>query len=441
LNAYEDALYSLSSEPERSYSIFIFIIETLTQNFDDYIVEWTDVLPEIRTQLDEVLHEINEDLSSKIKEILCSGKHVRLMKRIQAYVTKNIDDSFFDSSNTLSRVPLKKSIIPQAIVNSYNVRSRYSHELKKIDKTRSTSNSRDAEYIELKSGYILSLSGLYRLVRHLLLKFINLEYEKVLSYPDFSWDNSELPGVLQSKIPTDYWINNINELTQKSSKVWFEALLDIFEYRILLKSYNDKKSDNFFGFDTQNGLGIFKYIPDFKYDLKGISEKAFSLIKNANKEDKTKLFNILRLLNHFDSDYRVSLDEYFDISEECSVENIVVSIIIKDDDSWNPESCEDELNKYLKNRKIKIPTLVKIMMFIFLGNKFNQIGQTIKSMYWLSLARDDSGSYPKLQEYLRKSIKNNISISPNIVFSTYLLISDISMSEINKQYSSYYIFK
>ena len=86
LRSYNDALQIISSNIDLSYSLFIYSMEALAQNFDKYETVWDDYNDEMRFELDNTLTNISSEIAENVKKILLKNSHLRIMRRFLKFV-------------------------------------------------------------------------------------------------------------------------------------------------------------------------------------------------------------------------------------------------------------------------------------------------------------------------------------------------------------------
>lgn len=175
LAAYEKALQVLASDPTLSYSLLIFVLEALA-NSDDDEPTWQDLPVDTQNKFDVLLND--DRFSSVDTSGKCDIQHLVLnilkpgaSKRFTEFTIKHIPVDFYDSQNTTAKSPIRYSKIRSSIQNAYSLRSSFAHALVPLTQYL-ISESNIAEEVEEDGKTYLTLRGLFRLIRSVLLEFI-----------------------------------------------------------------------------------------------------------------------------------------------------------------------------------------------------------------------------------------------------------------------------
>jgi len=132
LGAYEAAIKLLDDDINSAYSMLIYCAETLSKRFYTYNPVWDDYPQDQRVALEKCFNGLAPNNIVQIKNILIKDSHLKLTKRFANFLLQYLDESFFlDDAYTLGRA-VKKDEIERALINAYNTRSRYVHNLEPI---------------------------------------------------------------------------------------------------------------------------------------------------------------------------------------------------------------------------------------------------------------------------------------------------------------------
>ena len=130
-STYYSAIKVLFEDMSLSYSMLVYCIEALSSNYDKYFPIWDDYDQEIRVGIESTLLNCDENVISKIKNILIKDKHLKLSKRFVNFVLKNINDEIFCMAD---RRCITYDELENALTNAYGIRSKYAHQLQPIMK-------------------------------------------------------------------------------------------------------------------------------------------------------------------------------------------------------------------------------------------------------------------------------------------------------------------
>lgn len=125
--AYNISISLLNEDVSLAYSVLVYCLESLAQNYDAYTPVWEDYKEDKRKALEKVFKTMNSEDVEKIKQILVKDEHLRLSKRFCLFVENNVGKNFFDYRE--ERRTIGKDEFNIALVNAYNSRSQYVHML------------------------------------------------------------------------------------------------------------------------------------------------------------------------------------------------------------------------------------------------------------------------------------------------------------------------
>lgn len=201
LAAYSSSFKVFNSDISLSYSILVYILETLSANFDNYTTSWNDYDQNTRVKIDRELDKIDVNVAESIRSILTANEHLKLSRRFSEFVFKYVADDYYCA---IDKRQITEDEMRQAVSKAYVFRSKYAHELQPIMKQLSApSISRNSDLFEWQHEVFFTYSGLLRLTRTVLYNFI-------MSRPDIEtekcdWYN-ELPGIMEFELHPNIWL-------------------------------------------------------------------------------------------------------------------------------------------------------------------------------------------------------------------------------------------
>lgn len=177
LTAYERALHVISADPSLSYALLVFVLESLANTSGEYNAVWEDVNSQSISNIDTLLNDsrmssVEDSWKDELRTTLIRDIHPKATSRFSSFTTDNIPTNFFEAKNSTSKHPIRKTRVNQSIFNAYDLRSSFSHELAPLTKYL-IHQSYQAEEIELDGTSYLTLSGLFRITRSILLEYIS----------------------------------------------------------------------------------------------------------------------------------------------------------------------------------------------------------------------------------------------------------------------------
>lgn len=165
--AYNASVRLLSEDISLAYSMLVYCLESLAQSYDSYTPIWDDYKEDKKNALEKVFKTIDEETVEKIKGILVKDEHLKLSKRFQEFVVGHVGDEFFNYREKRKIVGKEEFLV--ALVNAYNIRSKYAHMLKPLMKhLRMSEFSKNADVFEFQHNVYFTYSGLFRVVREVI---------------------------------------------------------------------------------------------------------------------------------------------------------------------------------------------------------------------------------------------------------------------------------
>lgn len=224
LAAYHASFSVFSKDISLSYSILVYALETLSENFDEYTTSWSDYDQNIRKKLDALLDNVEVDVAEEIRSILISNEHLKLSRRFAQFILKHLDDEYYKA---IDKRQGSEDEVKQAVVKAYIFRSKYAHELKPIMKQLMNAGiSASSEIFEFQHEAFFTYSGLLRLVRTVITNFVNSR--NVVEKEDYAWYD-DLPGTLAVELHPNLWLGKNNDFKFKYINRNFEAILYCIE--------------------------------------------------------------------------------------------------------------------------------------------------------------------------------------------------------------------
>ena len=95
LAAYHASFSVFSKDISLSYSILVYALETLSENFDEYTTFWSDYDQNTRKKLDALLDKVEDDVAEEIRNILVTNEHLKLSRRFTQFILKYLDDNYY----------------------------------------------------------------------------------------------------------------------------------------------------------------------------------------------------------------------------------------------------------------------------------------------------------------------------------------------------------
>jgi hypothetical protein len=229
LGVYFDALEAIGTNFDLAYSMYVYLLEALSQSKEGTPAAWDDYEQQVRVRLDEQLAKVEPGVAASIREILVTSSHLRLTKRFVEFVLGHVEDSYFTAQAEQIKKAIPKSYLRRALENLYRTRSGYVHSLKELETAlQFPPHVESADIVPGRDEPYFTFAGLVRLCRHVLLTFLGRQ-ECVEKEPDYPW-RSEIPGRINARLAPQYWIWQDANFTPPQAKARLSGLIEHLVY-------------------------------------------------------------------------------------------------------------------------------------------------------------------------------------------------------------------
>lgn len=389
---FADALEVSDHNIDLAYSLLVFALECLSQTFDGYSPMWEDYPSEVTNVLDPILKNLGDGTAEDIRRALLRDRNLKLQKRFVDFVSAHVQKSFFIEEAPVKRRALRKAELARALKNAYGMRSKYTHQLRPIHELLKTSGFAASEVIPWKHEPYLSLAGLVRLVRHVICSFV--AKQESLEEEDIDW-RSELPGVVHASLAPHFWIWRHDTFRPENATEKLEGFLQQIEAaHISGESITDLR------------------------DLMSVYEKVLPRAYGINKLRMFALYCAYSLIVQEDrrtQNHKTVIAEQERLLEECSIEAMLVLLILGNKWQWEPKDLVKQWNLYQKQRycsqSLAIPPRLEILLQVGIAEAYLKAGSTQRHSMWLGRALLDASGRPSLQSLIRGARSNRTKIS------------------------------
>jgi hypothetical protein len=307
LRAIAGALEAVSGNVDLAYSMLVYALESLAQQFDGHEPQWEEYEPAIRTALDTVLAKATPEVAAEIRTALLCAGHVKLQARFIAFITAHVEERYFTSEAARVRAPVQKNSLKRVLANAYNLRSRYVHALEPVLHQLRQPELALSDALEWNHKPYLTFSGLLRLTTHIVRNFI--ARGQVLETEDIDWRN-QLPGIVKWKMAPEYWLRP-EKFTPGNAVQFLEGFIEH------LYSPRDNNA---------------------VVDMTGVMEIIEQRMSHAKKEEKVSMVSLYLLWNYTVSEnlartgYHEFLAKHATVLDEASIEFLAASVGL--DSEW-----------------------------------------------------------------------------------------------------------
>tara|TARA_R110002074_G_scaffold96954_2_gene210531 strand:- start:522 stop:2276 length:1755 start_codon:yes stop_codon:yes gene_type:complete len=202
IRTYATGLHRIGDDVDLAYTLLVASIESLARGFDGVAPKWEDYDDRKRSAVDDALNGTSQIVKKRVQEALLKYEHIGLARRFRSFALENLAPSYFREEAFGQVRPVGKADLIEAVSQAYAIRSRYVHTLTPVPKQ--ISHVWDlGDTANYEGSLVLTLHGLTRLARHLILAFVcnspKIEKEDYQYQDDF-------PNVVTVEMAPQYWV-------------------------------------------------------------------------------------------------------------------------------------------------------------------------------------------------------------------------------------------
>lgn len=380
IKTYVTGMQRIADDFELAYTLLVASLESMAQNFDGHQSTWDDYAAEKKKKIDAALSSVDQVTADNVRNAILANEHTALQKRFKEFSINHINSSYYreEAKNTIN--PVTRFDLPIALTNAYQARSKYVHNLQKLPKqlTMSSSHS-DTCMIENKTW--LTLPGLSRLARHVIIEFIfrqNTIEKEIYNY------HLERPNIMQLQLSPEYWIADLN-LFVGSGVQKFEGFLSQL-------------------------APCLEGVPNSAITtLSEVLDKVEAQIERFKQDDKRAYIALYIIYYHFvrDSENLEKQRNFIKkhekhIANVCT-ESLIVHHLLSIMPAWELETHYDCLMQYFKQRgskgKIRCPNLFESSMILQLAERYRLASEESKAIELIEMAVECYPAHDTLRQF------------------------------------------
>lgn len=374
IRTYVAAVHRMRDDLNLAYTLLVISIESLAQKFDGYEAVWADVPEQKRRPIDDALQHVDADHAQAVREAVLSSEHLRLGHRFTQFILTYLPKDYFSGQAINEQHPVGKRDLEAALKNLYGTRSNYVHTLKPLT-NEFIHFSGVADIYNDDGNLMFSFQGLFRLVRAVIIEFVN-QAEQVEHEPcAYEKDN---PNLLRLKADPSHWLYRPASLNTHTSPRYFQGLVHLIS------------------------RGMDEY-PDRAFrSLRPLIEKGFSIKSQLSKPSKLAFLALVYLRNRYmavEEGEPVPDPEDLELMDEPSVVMLIATALAGVMTDWPPSVYAEQLERYYAQRfkptGVAVPLLVEACMALALVERYRLADQPENARMALVSAIED---FPQLAQ-------------------------------------------
>lgn len=220
IRTYVTGLHRVADDLELAYTLMVAAGESLAQDFDGHEATWQHVADDKRIAIDRALEGAPDEVAKRVRDTIVDIEHTALARRFQRFVTSNVNASYFRTG--FGDHPIGRSELPEALSEAYKARSKYVHQLRSLPDSVTMGHGFSETVVEGRRK-MLTLQGLSRLIRHVIMTFV--ERQPSIDKEPYDY-HLERAGVVQIRLAPNYWVGNAGGDISEAGRDKFEGFLE-----------------------------------------------------------------------------------------------------------------------------------------------------------------------------------------------------------------------
>ncbi len=220
-----DATRSAIDDPTGAYTDLVAALESLGEDDLTTPATWDRYEPRKRKIIDASLKGVSQELVDRVRGAVLKADRTGLKRRFVSSTLARISPDYYRGEAIGTVRPPRSAEIELMLGIAYDVRSKRSHVLEDLGEEAWVFTDGAETAFEPNFQRIFTLAGLWRLVRHVVRRFV-VDATKTQPQP---WDyRGALPGVVQMQLAPQYWIWQPEGLDAKSALQRFNGVAEAF---------------------------------------------------------------------------------------------------------------------------------------------------------------------------------------------------------------------
>jgi hypothetical protein len=382
IRQYVTGLHRIADNLSLAYTLLVMSVESLAQEFDGHVAEWSDYEHRKRAKIDGALEGAPDEIREKVRAAVLANEHVTAARRFRDFALSHIAPSFFREEVSQVATPIGRPDLAVALQQAYALRSRYVHALQEVPGSLTVSSM--PEMVDAGDRPALSIAGLARAARHIINEFV--KRGPFLQKEEFNY-RPALPNVITMRLAPEYWI----------------AGVEGFNYR-----HGPEKLSAFIG---QIVSAVLLRIPDAKItDIRSVLELVEQIVPGLHKAEQRIPLLTLYFLFHKTAgpDFHCKqwpklINEYNSDFDQPCIESFVAHVYGNRIIPWTIEQFEELKANYFKSRhrsdRTNIGRLLEAAFLLHIAEMHRTSGGEVRAQELVAEAVETHPSHMALRNF------------------------------------------
>jgi hypothetical protein len=220
-----DATRRAVEDPTGAYTDLVAALESLGDDHLTTAATWDRYDGRKRKIFDAVLRDEDGQIAQDVRAAALEADSAGLKRRFVSSTLARVSPAYYREQAVGTSRPPKSADLERMLSIAYDIRSGRSHVLEDLgDEVWVFSDGAETVF-EPRFRHILTLAGVWRLVRHVTREFV-AQAPKTQPEP---WDYRDtLPGIVQGRLAPQYWVSRADGFDAGTAQMWLCGAADAF---------------------------------------------------------------------------------------------------------------------------------------------------------------------------------------------------------------------
>lgn len=220
-----DATRRAVDDPTGAYADLVAALESLGDDHVSTPATWDRYDGRKRKIFEAALRDADEQLAQDVRAAALEADRAGLKRRFVSSTLARVFPAYYRAEAAGTSRPPKSADLERMLSIAYDIRSGRSHVLEDLGDEAWVFSDGAETVFEPRFRHILTLAGLWRLVRHVARGFV-AQAPKTQPHP---WDyRNALPGIVQVQLAPQYWVSRADGLYAGTAQAWLSAATDAY---------------------------------------------------------------------------------------------------------------------------------------------------------------------------------------------------------------------
>lgn len=220
-----DATRRAVEDPTGAYTDLVAALESLSDDHLTTPATWDRYDGRKRKIFDAVLKDVDAQVAHDVRASALEADRVGLKRRFVSSTLARVSPVYYRAEAVGASQPPKSADLERMLSIAYDIRSGRSHVLEDLGDEAWVFSAGAETVFEPRLRHILTLAGVWRLVRHVTRGFV-AQAPKTQPEP---WDYRDtLPGIIQARLAPQYWVSRADGFNANTAQSWLCGAADAF---------------------------------------------------------------------------------------------------------------------------------------------------------------------------------------------------------------------